>query len=117
MIPRRHCRTLIAVATVAVLGLACDSHTGGGRDSRSSDQPPAHGAVDDVAISAAIHARLVVDRELKSRRIDVDTLDGHVVLQGQAPSEAARERAARLAATTAGVRSVDNRVVAAADAP
>jgi len=109
-------RALAAVAMTALLGLAaCDPHTGGGRDSRRSDEPPAHGAVDDIGISAAIHARLVIDRELKARRIEVDTVDGHVILQGQVPSDAARERAARLAAATAGVRSVDNRVVAAAE--
>jgi osmotically-inducible protein OsmY len=88
-------------------------HTGSGRDSRASASAPSHGAVDDVGITAAIHARLIVDAELQSRRIDVDTRDGHVLLQGRAPSAAARERAARLAADTAGVRSVDNRVAVA----
>jgi hyperosmotically inducible protein len=111
-------RARLAIAVSVLLSLAaCDPHTGTGRDNRRSAEPPAHGTVDDIGISAAIHARLVIDRELKARHIDVDTVDGHVILQGQVPSEAARERAARLAATTAGVRSVDNRVVAAADVP
>jgi hyperosmotically inducible periplasmic protein len=102
-----------AAAVAAVLLAGCDMHTGSGRDSRADTSAPAHGAVDDVGITAAIHARLIVDPELKSRRIDVDTRDGHVLLQGRAPSAAARDRAARLAADTAGVRSVDNRVAVA----
>jgi hyperosmotically inducible periplasmic protein len=106
-------RAAATAAAVAVLLAGCDMHTGSGRDSRASAPAPSHGPVDDVGITAAIHARLIVDAELKSRRIDVDTRDGHVLLQGRAPSAAARDRAAQLAADTAGVRSVDNRVAVA----
>ena len=55
------------------------------RDSRADASPPAHGTIDDVGITAAIHARLIADHELKSRRIDIDTRDGHVLLQGVYP--------------------------------
>ena len=66
---------------------------------------------EDAAITAAIAARLVGDRELSALKIDVDTRDGKVTLNGEAPSEAARARAAELATSVKGVQGIENRLV------
>ena len=66
--------------------------------------------VKDAAITAAIHAELAIAGKLGEINIDVDTIDGRVVLRGTAPDARAREEATRLAVSVEGVRSVDNRL-------
>lgn len=64
----------------------------------------------DAAITASVNAELTKDASLSALRIDVDTVDGRVVLRGTAPDAAARERATTLAAAVDGVKSVDNQL-------
>lgn len=64
----------------------------------------------DAAITAKVNAEFARDKELNAMRIDVDTAEGHVVLDGSAPNDAARDRAERLARAVDGVVSVDNRL-------
>ena len=66
--------------------------------------------VSDVAVTTSIHAELARDETLSTLTIDVDTTNGHVLLSGTAPSEAARERAKVLASGVKGVLSVENRL-------
>lgn len=65
-------------------------------------------AVDDASITARVSAGLAKDPDLSALRIDVDTRGGAVTLKGPAPSEAAKERAGRIAREVQGVSSVDN---------
>jgi hyperosmotically inducible periplasmic protein len=67
--------------------------------------------VADAAITASVNADLAKDNDLSALRIDVDTHNGHVTLKGTAPSEAAKERAARMAGQVKGVTSVDNQLI------
>lgn len=67
-------------------------------------------AASDAAITVAVNAALAKDEQLNVLRIDVNTVDGHVVLDGSAPDDAARRRASQLARQIDGVRSVDNRL-------
>lgn len=71
--------------------------------------------MDDMAITAAISAELVKDAEIKLFKINVDTKDGAVVLNGTVPTAAARERAGAIAKTFSGVQSVDNRLLVKAN--
>lgn len=68
-------------------------------------------ALDDSGISAKVKAALAVDPALSASRIEVQTENGVVRLEGPAPDEAAKARATVLAAAPEGVRSVDNRLV------
>ncbi|MBI5721251.1 MAG: BON domain-containing protein [Burkholderiales bacterium] len=65
----------------------------------------------DAAITASVKAELARDAELNTHRIEVATREGRVSLRGTAPNAVARDRAARLAATVEGVRSVDNQLL------
>jgi len=65
----------------------------------------------DTGITAAVKAALAADPALSMLKIEVDTEAGIVLLNGPAPDEKARERAAVLAAAPAGVVRVDNRLV------
>jgi osmotically-inducible protein OsmY len=65
-------------------------------------------AVSDAAITTAVKAGFLKDPGLSFLKIDVDTKDGIVVLNGVADDAAARERAAQLAGDVRGVREVRN---------
>lgn len=71
--------------------------------------------MDDMAITTAISAELLKDAEVKLLKINVDTKDGAVVLNGSVPTASARERAEAIAKTFSGVQSVDNRLLVKAN--
>lgn len=108
----------LAAALAASLALAACQP---GQDARTATSPnPAEGAKElaekaihtasDAAITVAINTALAKDQQLSVLRIDVDTVDGHVVLDGSAPDAAASQRATQLARSVDGVKSVDNRL-------
>ena len=66
--------------------------------------------VDDATITASVNAGLAKDSELSAIKIDVDTKGGAVVLNGPAPTPAAKARAEEIAKAVKGVNSVDNRL-------
>jgi len=74
-----------------------------GRDTRA--------ALSDAAITASIKTDILKDPDLSVLKIDVDTKDGVVSLNGLAANDAARERATSIAQGTKGVREVHNHLV------
>lgn len=70
--------------------------------------------VDDVSITASVSSSLAKDPALSATRIDVDTKNGVVTLQGPAPSAVAKSRAGDIAKAVQGVSRVDNRLSVAA---
>jgi osmotically-inducible protein OsmY len=64
----------------------------------------------DAAITASIKADYLKDPDLSVFKIDVDTRDGVVTLNGITESAAARMRAEKLAAANKGVLEVRNRL-------
>lgn len=65
-------------------------------------------AARDARITAAVKSRLLSDPEVSAFRIDVDTVDGRVTLNGVVASERAKEEAEELARNTEGVTEVQN---------
>jgi hyperosmotically inducible periplasmic protein len=65
----------------------------------------------DGVITTKVNAELVKDATLSAMKIKVDTVDGHVVLKGTAPTDASRDRASSLARAIEGVKDVDNRLM------
>ena len=65
-------------------------------------------ALDDASITASVKAGLAKDPDLSALKIDVDTKNGTVTLQGPAPTAAAKDRAAAIARDTKGVTGVAN---------
>jgi hyperosmotically inducible protein len=68
-------------------------------------------AMGDAAITATVKTALAADPSLSAVKIDVTTKQGTVVLEGPAPDEKSRQRAAVLAAAPQGVARVDNNLV------
>ena len=65
-------------------------------------------ALGDTAITASIKTDFLKDPDLSVLKIDVDTRDGVVTLNGLADNEAARGRAEKIAGAIKGVREVHN---------
>jgi osmotically-inducible protein OsmY len=60
----------------------------------------------DAAITTAVKSKFLADSDVSGMKIDVDTTNGVVTLQGTVPSAAERRRAVQLAKETNGVKSV-----------
>lgn len=68
-------------------------------------------ALNQGALTAKIKAKMALDDTVKALSIDVDSRDGVVTLSGTVHSEAERAKAVALARDTAGVTSVNDRLV------
>lgn len=87
----------VAVALMMLLA-ACSSMTGKTLGEN----------IDDAGITTAVKAKLAGEKISTVTRIDVDTNQGVVALNGTVSSEAMRARAAELARQVKGVRDVVN---------
>jgi hyperosmotically inducible periplasmic protein len=67
-------------------------------------------AESDPGITTAVKSRLAADDTVKAYRIDVDTKDRVVTLNGAVDTPVARDRAVELARNTEGVRDVVNQL-------
>jgi hyperosmotically inducible periplasmic protein len=66
--------------------------------------------IDDTAITTAVKARFVDDREVDASSISVETLHGVVMLSGFAKNTTERAMAETLALKVGGVKSVRNEI-------
>lgn len=66
--------------------------------------------MDDAAITTQVSAGLAKDPTLSALKIDVDTRDGVVTLNGPAPTQEAKDRATAIAQGIKGVSSVMNQL-------
>ena len=91
-------KSLSAVIVVSLLLASCQATTGrtAGRN------------VDDAAVTASVNAALVSDKPSQFTRIDVDTTNGVVALNGTVETPEQRARAEQLAARVNGVKKVIN---------
>jgi hypothetical protein len=68
-------------------------------------------ALENAALTAKIKSKMALDDSVKALDINVDTTNNVVTLTGTVHSEAERTRAVQLARETAGVTSVNDRLV------
>jgi osmotically-inducible protein OsmY len=68
-------------------------------------------AVEDASITASVKSRLLWNDTTDGLDIEVDTMNRRVTLTGDATTQAEKDLATRLAASTDGVRGVENRIV------
>ncbi len=128
---REHVRPLLllalaALVIVAAAGFAnlCTTYSSGAHRVAARTVPadgPAVGTPDDAS-KAQVHDA-ILRFEIKSKLlgalgwdavgIDVDALDGRVLLTGQVPDQPSRERAGTIVEKIDGVQRVDNRLVLA----
>jgi hyperosmotically inducible protein len=65
-------------------------------------------AIGDAAITGKVKSALIADSDVKAMKIDVDTKDHVVSLNGTADSQAHADKAVTIAKGVDGVKSVDN---------
>ena len=99
-----------AEASMARAGDAMKDATKKAEASSGSTVSSIVGKVDDAAITASISAEFAKDADLSALKIDIDTMDGNVTLNGPAPTAAARDKATTLAKSIKGVASVSNKL-------
>jgi osmotically-inducible protein OsmY len=102
-----------AQETREAAGNAAEATREAGRDLREAGRDAASevsAEASDARITTSVNAALARDTELSALRIDVDTEDGRVSLNGTAPTEAAKDRAGELARGVDGVQNVDNQL-------
>ena len=87
-----------AILMVSLLLVSCQSMTG-----RSAGRN-----VDDASLRASVNAALVSDKPSNFTRIDVDTTNGVVALNGTVETPEQRSRAEQLARRVDGVKKVVN---------
>ena len=85
------------------------STTGNSTSTTTSSEPKR--TVSDAAITASVKTDLLKDPDLSVLKIDVDTKDGVVTLNGLAADEPARSRAEKMASAVKGVKEVRNFLV------
>jgi hyperosmotically inducible protein len=100
-----------AAAEMASAGAAMKNATQSTEASGKDMAAKASEKIDDLSITTTVTAGFAKDPDLSALKINVDTRNGAVTLNGSAPTEAAREKAATLAKEAKGVSSVDNKLV------
>lgn len=66
--------------------------------------------IDDTAITTAVKARFVENKDVDATSISVETLNGTVLLSGFAKNSTEKTRAEELAMSVKGVKSVRNEI-------
>lgn len=65
---------------------------------------------DDVALTSKIDARLIAEKDMPSRWISIDVINGDVTLTGSLPTQNQIDRAVFITKSIEGVRSVDSKL-------
>jgi hyperosmotically inducible protein len=68
------------------------------------------GPMDDAQIVTKVKTALAADSDLSALKIDVDSKNGVVTLNGSAPDATAKDRATEIAKNVKDVKSVDNQL-------
>jgi hyperosmotically inducible periplasmic protein len=90
--------SVAVIVAILVLVVGCQTLTGKSAGTN----------VDDTAVTASVKAKLVADKPANLTRVDVDTNQGTVYLNGTVDSPEQRARAEQLAWQAQGVKAVVN---------
>jgi len=68
-------------------------------------------AATDASITAAVKMKMADDPQVSAMKIDVDTTDGKVTLNGAVKSKSEADQAVKIARSVEGVKSVESKLV------
>ena len=97
-------------SALAQAGAALKDATQKAESSGTAAAGKAGDKLDDMTITAAVSSSLGKDPDLSALKINVDTKNGAVTLNGIAPSQAAVDKASAITKAVKGVRAVDNKL-------
>jgi len=98
MTMRRLMKTLVVTGAILSILSGCRSMTGKSAGTN----------IDDASITTAVKSKLVADKASNLTRVNVDTNNGTVYLNGTVESAEQRARAEQIAREAKGVRNVVN---------
>ena len=103
---------LVMGISLALPGCLASAVVGGGGAVVSSvhDERSMGEQIDDITLVSRIDARLVAERDMPSRWVSVEVINGRVILTGHLPTQRHIQRAVYIIKDIKGVRSVDNRL-------
>jgi len=107
----KNCLKLLAICLILTAMGCAPAIIGGGVAGTykvATDERTVGTMVDDTTISTKVKTALIDDALVKARKIDVDTIDGNVILTGVVESGLQANRAVEVAQSIQGVRSVKN---------
>jgi len=95
---------------ILLLGVAtgCASWRDRETETVQTDRGAGTTRTDDAALTAKVKAKLLSDESVEGMKIDVDTQNGVVFLNGVVETEEQKRRAIELARNTEGVQSVED---------
>lgn len=97
----------------ASLNTACVSGIilgGAAATTAAFDERPVGQHFDDVGIATEIDARLIAEKEMPSRWVSIEVIEGVVILTGYLPSQSHINRVLFIARSVKGVRDIDNQL-------
>jgi hyperosmotically inducible protein len=97
---------LVFVAAGCTPAIIAGGATGGYKV--ATDERSVGNMWDDSTITSKIKTALVKDPNVSARKIDVDTVEGHVVLTGVVPTLSESQKATEIARSVVGVQKVTN---------
>jgi len=74
------------------------------------DERPVGQHFDDVGIATAIDARLIAEKDMPSRWVSIEVIEGVVILTGYLPSQSHIDRLLVIAHSIEGVKDIDNQL-------
>lgn len=107
-------RILLLITCSALLPSCLATAIVGGTTAVSSavgDQRSLGSQLDDASIATSIDARLMAEKEMPSRWVSVEVIEGDVLLTGYLPSQEHIDRAVYIAKKVSGVRSVKSNLL------
>jgi hyperosmotically inducible periplasmic protein len=104
---------LMLVVILALNGCVATALVGGGAAAASAagDERPVGKHLDDVDLATRIEARLIAERDMPSRWINVEVIDGVATLTGYLPTQNQIDRAVAICRSFAGIKSVDSQIM------
>ncbi|HXH65323.1 MAG TPA: BON domain-containing protein [Mariprofundaceae bacterium] len=103
----------LALAILTLNGCVATAIVGGGAAAASAagDERPVGQHIDDVDLATRIEARLIAEKDMPSRWINVEVIDGVATLTGYLPTQNQIDRAVAICRSFAGVTSVDSQIM------
>jgi hyperosmotically inducible protein len=93
-------------AGTAVLGAGCNNTDRDRSAANQTNPPTVANSVDDAAITGKVKSALMAEPGIRSMKIDVDTKNGVVTLNGTVDTQDQKNRAMQVAQNVSGVKSV-----------
>lgn len=82
----------------------------GDRATAPAPERSAGRTLDDAAITAKVKSALLAEKGVNGTAINVETMQGQVILTGRVPDQTQVERATQIASRVEGVKEVDNKL-------